>query len=368
MTQTSSERRRFEHMDARSMATDPVAATLAAATRALQRRDLNDRLPATCRTLFDWLRLIRSLPKTYGITDAERALIARRNTTFVPPPDPGTGDTLGNRMVIGMVGTMCKVLIQGMNRFHTFRMQGLHDAIELRPTGQGLLTVSNHRSVADDPIMLAAMLPPRILWRPELMRWGLCSADICFQGKFMSRFMMLGKAMPIVRGGGVGQSYVTALGMKLAHGDWVHLYPEGRVRQSGMGYCKRGVGRILTISYEQNGGSKGLPIVLPIYHEGIENLMPQDRVTNKLMRSIPSIGQYIFVMAGKPLDVRDIFEKHMPACAAAGGTKKDPAECMRLYEEIADRLALSFRVLRAELRTIVREDIGLWLGEPFEVS
>jgi monolysocardiolipin acyltransferase len=228
--------------------------------------------------------------------------------------------------------------------------------------------VSNHRSVADDPIMLSAMMPPRILFRAGSMRWGLCSTDICYQSSWFARFVMMGKALPITRGVGVGHEFVTAAAEKLARGDWVHIYPEGRVVQNTVGYAKRGVGRMLAIAHERARGTQGLPVVLPMYHEGMENVMPQDGETHELLGIIPRVGNRIFAIAGDPLDVRDIFDRLMPACARAGGTARDPAECLRLYEEIADRLALSIKILRAELRVRVRREYGLFLGDPYEIS
>lgn len=315
-----------------------------------------------------WLESLRELPKIYGLTDAERARIAGRNLNFVEPPPSGPGDSLVNGVLIGIVGTLGKVLMKGLNSLYAYRTEVLFDAIEHRHPDQGLVTVSNHRSVVDDPLMLGAMLPPRILWRPHLMRWGLCSVDICFQNPLFARFVTAGKALPIMRGAGVGHPFVAAAAEKIVRGDWVHIYPEGRVVQSSVGYFKRGFGKMLAKAYEHRGGSTGLPIVLPMYHEGGENVMPQDKFTHDLLRCIPRVGNRMFAIIGDPVDLRDIFDRYMPACARAGGTKTDPAECLRLYEQVADRIALSIRLLRAELRMRVRADHGLFLGDPYETS
>jgi monolysocardiolipin acyltransferase len=304
-----------------------------------------------------WLDAVRSLKKSFGLTDAERASIALKNKTIVQPPPPGTGNS---------VGAVSKIIMRGMNTMHLYRMDAFYAAVEARESGLGLLTVSNHRSVADDPVMLAAMLPPRILVRPRLMRWGLCSADICFQERLTGRLLSLGKALPVLRTGGVGQRYITDAAAKLASGDWIHVFPEGRVVQASLGYMKRGVGRMLAIYHERNNG--GLPLVLPLYHEGVENVMPQNSATNELLGMMPRVGHNVYAIAGDPVDVRDIFEKHMPACAKAGGTRTDPRECMFLYEQLADRLAMSVRLLRAELRMRVRTETGVFLGDPFETT
>jgi monolysocardiolipin acyltransferase len=315
-----------------------------------------------------WIDALRNAPKVCELTEAERTRIFERNKTAVPPPPSGLGNSFGNHVAIVTVGALSRVLIRGLNSLQMYRMDVLYNAIESRPHGQGLLTVSNHRSVADDPIMLSAMMPPRILFRAGSMRWGLCSTDICYQSSWFARFVMMGKALPITRGVGVGHEFVTAAAEKLARGDWVHIYPEGRVVQNTVGYAKRGVGRMLAIAHERARGTQGLPVVLPMYHEGMENVMPQDGETHELLGIIPRVGNRIFAIAGDPLDVRDIFDRLMPACARAGGTARDPAECLRLYEEIADRLALSIKILRAELRVRVRREYGLFLGDPYEIS
>jgi 1-acyl-sn-glycerol-3-phosphate acyltransferase len=356
-----------------------------------------------------WLNALRRLPKVYGLTAREWERIVKRNASATQPPPSGRGESLANGVVIAVVSLASRIFMRGLNGMHLYHLGALTDAVEARPPGVGLLTVSNHRSVADDPIMLAAMLPPRIVLRPSRMRWGMCSVDICFQNAAMARFMTLGKALPVMRGAGVGHPYVTAAAEKLVLGDWLHMYPEGRVVQHGMGYMKRGVGKVLAIAYERAaeraaGGaavtaveppataapveidadvnvdataaapgagppaSAGLPIVLPMYHEGVEDIMPQDRETHELFSVIPRVGYRMFAIVGDPIDMRDIFDRLMPPCAHAGGTRGDAPECLALYEAVADRCALSVRLLRAELRLRVRADLGLFLGDPFECT
>ncbi len=142
---------------------------------------------------FGHLRKLAEIPKVYGITDKEREKIRRKNLAFVVPEHYGSGNSLGNRIVIAAVGTFGKLLLSKLNFLRTYRMEVLYDAIENREEGKGLLTVSNHKSVIDDPLLLSAFLPPRILYRPSVMRWGLCSLDICFQTRFYAAVCRLGK-------------------------------------------------------------------------------------------------------------------------------------------------------------------------------
>lgn len=329
---------------------------------------------AACREIWEsrwdespeeWRDFVSLNPKVFGMTEAEENEIREKNKTYVStPPLTGNGG-LGTAMIIGTVGTLSKVLMTALNDLHLYRMELLYDAVEHRSNARGLLTFSNHQSVMDDPFLLAALLPPRILLNPKLMRWGLCSLDICFQNALVSRTLKLGKALPIERRGGVAQSFVQSASEKLSNGDWVHIYPEGRVRQTGMGYAKRGVGKLLAMTFEAR---QGLPLILPLYHEGIEHVMPQKRDSNTLKYCLPRVGKKMFVLAGEPIDLSHIFHRLMPACEAAGGTRTDSPPCLRLYEEVADSMAITMRLLRAEMRRKVRNVEGIDLGEPFELS
>lgn len=93
------------------------------------------------------------------------------------------------------------------------------------------------------------------------IRWALAAHDICFTNKTHSTFFMYGKCIPCVRGGGVFQAAVDTCIDKLQLGDWVHVFPEGKVNMAHE-YIrfKWGVGRMI---YE----SPVVPIVIPIWHK-----------------------------------------------------------------------------------------------------
>ena len=71
------------------------------------------------------------------------------------------------------------VVLRVFNRFRVIRENTLKRLMFHRPKGKGLLTVSNHQSVVDDPGLWGALLP---FWRisPEQMRWSLCTDDIFY--------------------------------------------------------------------------------------------------------------------------------------------------------------------------------------------
>lgn len=86
---------------------------------------------------------------------------------------------LCRRLSIILVSIMSVVVLRVFNRFRVIRENTLKRLIFHRPKGKGLLTVSNHQSVVDDPGLWGALLP---FWRisPEQMRWSLCTDNVFF--------------------------------------------------------------------------------------------------------------------------------------------------------------------------------------------
>ena len=77
------------------------------------------------------------------------------------------------------IGLLFSFILRVMNNFKTYRQNILFHHIFKRPKNKGLLTVSNHQSVADDPGLFAAFIP---WWRisPRRLRWVLCTEDVFF--------------------------------------------------------------------------------------------------------------------------------------------------------------------------------------------
>ena len=100
------------------------------------------------------------------------------------------------------------------------------------------------------------------MFSPSRFRWILAANDILFTNSIFSLIFSLGRCIPTIRGGGVYQEAVDFCIEKLNVGEWVHVFPEGRVNMAKENIrLKWGVGRLI---FE----SKITPIVIPIWHLG----------------------------------------------------------------------------------------------------
>ncbi len=198
-----------------------------------------------------------------------------------------------------------------------------------------LITVANHTSTLDDPGLVSAILPWGARVSHRRMRWGICTEEICFANPGLGSFFAAGKALPIQRGGSIHQKGLATLLDKLNRGDWVHVFPEGRVWQeggtplrdaegrwcSGSGRCslphvkvgpmKWGIGKLIA-------NAEKTPIVLPYFHMGMNDVMPQD--ANNQLFGPPQffVNTRITVKFGEPVVVADLLDKyHDGACERA---------------------------------------------------
>ncbi|GJQ14046.1 hypothetical protein GpartN1_g5837.t1 [Galdieria partita] len=291
--------------------------------------------------------------------------IQQRNASFKEAPEPGNGDAFRNLVTIGIVASLSSGILRSIANLHTYGLEKLHHWIENRPGGMPLLTVANHRSTMDDPFLVSSIIPFRDLFQPQYVRWGFCAVDMCFTNPLFSRFFNNGKVLPIRRGCGLNQKEIyTAIGM-LQKGDWVHVFPEGKVCQKSLGLIRRGVGKMIAVAKERLGFA---PIIVPIYHEGMENVMPQRKETNELVSILPFSGYDVYVLVGDPIGVEDILEKYKNILSSPGEgpkTIEDTPERIKMYEEICDRIAFTLSSLRQELRRKVALEEGILLGSIF---
>lgn len=81
---------------------------------------------------------------------------------------------------------------------------------------------------------------------------------------------------------------------------WLHLFPEGCVHQhpvSSLRYFKWGISRLIL-------ESNPTPSFVPIFIDGTQDLMPEDR---SFPRFLPRIGKKIRIVFGDEVDVDEVF-------------------------------------------------------------
>ncbi|KAI9768003.1 MAG: hypothetical protein M1840_005315 [Geoglossum simile] len=248
---------------------------------------------------------------------------------------------------MGLIGLVAKAFLFGCNRTE---VQGLEKFVRIlderkRVEGRkrGLLTVSNHISVIDDPVMWGT-LPLRHLLSPDNLRWSLGSHDICFKNKVRSNFFTLGQVLPTHRSaysahGGLFQPTMTQCIRLLSSPpftsspspgaidplsspstytttgsdtfpapssyqsrshSWVHIFPEGKVRQHptrSLRYFKWGIARLIL-------EADPCPTIVPVWIEGLDNVIHHSRPKP---RFIPRMGEDIKIVFGEEFDAEQAF-------------------------------------------------------------
>ena len=229
------------------------------------------------------------------------------------------------RATVASVGTLCRMWMHWLNTTHTAGQDHLLRAMATKRPNQGLITVSNHTSVIDDPALLASIVPASwCLLGGVKARWGTCTEEHCFKNRLLSTFFGAGQILPIRRGAGLEQDFLRVALRKVQEGRWFHFFPEGKteahtqclggrtdpdeVKEKGL--LKWGVGKVIAHAVPT-------PVVVPFYHEGMQNVMPQDATTNKCKSVIPGTGNEVFVRIGEPICFDDILVKHRVARARA---------------------------------------------------
>jgi len=129
--------------------------------------------------------------------------------------------SLLSSLTIGAVGLGSKAFLMTCKEVKVVGLKRLLEALETveNGTGRGVLTVSNHISVCDEPIVWGILPTSHYLFRKP-MRWTLGASDICFATPLRSAFFTQGQVIETVRGGGIKQAAVDRSVELLDKGQW----------------------------------------------------------------------------------------------------------------------------------------------------
>ncbi|VDM59676.1 unnamed protein product, partial [Angiostrongylus costaricensis] len=184
----------------------------------------------------------------------------------------------------GLVGNF--ELFLGANKLNVHNRERFLSAWEDR--SRPLITVSNHRSNIDDPVMWS-FTTCREMWKNiDRHRYILTAHNICFTKKIHTAFFALGRCVPCVRGKGVYQKGVDFCVDRLNENGWVHMFPEGRVTANALRF-KWGVGRLIMETIIP-------PMVIPIWCSNM------DKIWSEKPPYYPRYGHTVDVHIGEPID------------------------------------------------------------------
>jgi len=247
-----------------------------------------------------------------------------------------------SRLVMVSAGLTCKLILKGLNTTEVHGMEHLERAFA-RPFDVPLVTVFNHNSCFDDPGLMGAILSAKQLCDYKGMRWSVSATEVIYVNRLLSKYWALGKVVPITRGWGPNQPAIDFLLQRLNEGSWVNIFPEAKVVDNpskSLPY-RWGTGRLIM-------ESKKLPVVVPVYHVGMNTVLPNPQNPGQAQPAVLRPGKLVTVCIGEPLD----FEAERSELS-----KGNPHEA---WSVITRKLEMSMRELEARARNLHKTNFINW--------
>lgn len=167
----------------------------------------------------------------------------------------------------------CKLFNNIFSRFRATNSEKLVGLLSLE--SKGVITYSNHISTVDDPLMWGIVPIKHMLCsstRSKRCRWSLGAKELVFTNPIFSWFFSAGMVIPVERGLGINQEGMAKAKSLLCSGEWVHVFPEGKVADTAMAInlpLRWGLAD-LVLDYHQQTGTT--PIIVPIVIKGTGTL------------------------------------------------------------------------------------------------
>lgn len=201
-------------------------------------------------------------------------------------------------LVLSTACTLSKIFLQRFTSTRLVNEQTLYDLVEDRDAEKPLITLANHHSCLDDPVIWG-MLKWKNIFNTRKNRWTLTAQDICYTTKFHTTMFSLGKGIPVIRGDGVYQKGMDFAVERLKNGEWIHVYPEAKVNaEKKQLRFKWGIGRLVMECPKA-------PIILPICHFGMDKVLPNS--TPQSYRA--HFFQRVTIVIGEPIRISQYLEK-----------------------------------------------------------
>ncbi|XP_044465119.1 N-acylphosphatidylethanolamine synthase-like isoform X1 [Mangifera indica] len=265
---------------------------------------------------------------------------------------------LPRKLVFMAVGAFAKTVANFLNTTYVHNADTLIRLVHSRPCGVPLLTVSNHMSTLDDPVMWGFKGFPTV--DAKLARWVLAAEDICFKNPPFSYVFRLGKCIPITRGGGIYQEHMNEAIKRLSDGEWLHTFPEGKVSQEDAPIRRLKWGTASLIDR-----APVTPIVVPIVHHGFQEVMPENFMFGR-RAPFPLCNKHINIVVGEPikfdlpkmrqLAISKSRDPHLCSMGWPGSDSHGMDEAARryLYSSISDKILTTMENLRSFGRSILK--------------